>query len=480
MTHFVLFGAKPGETNGRGPGNVQMSGPRVTIISNTLCCFSRDVFLFYTAYTRTHRPFPFPHSPQAYLCRTCDGNVHAANSIASGHDRSPVASFTEEQRVSGGAGSGSGMGEGTGDASGLCGDDGDDDSDRLFSDLLNNHGDGGVVDGHDGDDVVFHGLPEMDTGDGFLVDDPNGLVGTGIGVNESSPAVKRETDGYDAYRGPPRNVESAQAHDFKRESVSPRETQRDSSGSASGAKICGGESGADGGREQRGNGTQGSGSFQPRTHAAEGDFTEIKNNTGIGSGSFQLSMDDYASLERVGNVDVDDFLGPIMDDQAVGFDDGPNGWARGMNGGGHGGDQFMRQHASGNQPGTQPGLAGGSSQAVAQARAQQDARALAIHNVRAQGVGAGGGAHGGSTGNLMGMGGQHGLLGCSGNLGGLGGGGASGLGAGGEGSGSGRSEGMGNLGGPRGPGGPGGKAFPIYHVPPLRLPILVPERTSYL
>ena len=128
MTHFVLFGAKPGETNGRGPGNVQMSGPRVTIISNTLCCFSRDVFLFYTAYTRTHRPFPFPHSPQAYLCRTCDGNVHAANSIASGHDRSPVASFTEEQRASGGAGSGSGMGEGTGDASGLCGDDGDDDS----------------------------------------------------------------------------------------------------------------------------------------------------------------------------------------------------------------------------------------------------------------------------------------------------------------------------------------------------------------
>tara|TARA_B110000259_G_scaffold161084_1_gene184958 strand:+ start:2699 stop:3817 length:1119 start_codon:yes stop_codon:yes gene_type:complete len=372
------------------------------------------------------------------------------------------------------------MGEGTGDASGLCGDDGDDDSDRLFSDLLNNHGDGGVVDGHDGHDVVFHGLPEMDTGDGFLVDDPNGLVGTGIGVNESSPAVKRETDGYDAYRGPPRNVESAQAHDFKRESVSPRETQRDSSGSASGAKICGGESGADGGREQRGNGTQGSGSFQPRTHAAEGDFTEIKNNTGIGSGSFQLSMDDYASLERVGNVDVDDFLGPIMDDQAVGFDDGPNGWARGMNGGGHGGDQFMRQHASGNQPGTQPGLAGGSSQAVAQARAQQDARALAMHNVRAQGVGAGGGAHGGSTGNLMGMGGQHGLLGCSGNLGDLGGGGASGSGAGGEGSGSGRYEGMGNLGGPRGPGGPGGKAFPIYHVPPLRLPILVPERTSYL
>ena len=77
---------------------------------------------------------------------TCDGNVHAANSIASTHERTPVSVFTEEG-VSGGRGAPSSPGDG--------------DDDGLFADLLDNGGD------------AFAGLPEMDGGAGFLVDDPN-------------------------------------------------------------------------------------------------------------------------------------------------------------------------------------------------------------------------------------------------------------------------------------------------------------------
>ena len=51
-----------------------------------------------------------------------------------------------------------------------------------------------------------------------------------------------------------------------------------------------------------------------------------RGSGGHGSGgSFGLTMDDYASLERVGASGMDDFLGPIMDDHAgVGFDDDTN------------------------------------------------------------------------------------------------------------------------------------------------------------
>jgi len=84
---------------------------------------------------------------QAYLCVACDGNVHAANSIASTHERTPVSVFTEEG-VSGG--------RGAPEHSGSAGDD-----DGLFADLLAGGGD------------AFAGLPEMDGGAGFLVDDPN-------------------------------------------------------------------------------------------------------------------------------------------------------------------------------------------------------------------------------------------------------------------------------------------------------------------
>ena len=52
----------------------------------------------------------------------CDGNVHAANSIASTHERTPVSVFTEEG-VSGG--------RGAPEHSGSAGDD-----DGLFADLL--------------------------------------------------------------------------------------------------------------------------------------------------------------------------------------------------------------------------------------------------------------------------------------------------------------------------------------------------------
>ena len=78
---------------------------------------------------------------------SCDGNVHAANSIASTHERTPVSMFTEEG-VSGG--------RGAPEHSGGSGDD-----DGLFADLLAGGGD------------AFAGLPEMDGGAGFLVDDPN-------------------------------------------------------------------------------------------------------------------------------------------------------------------------------------------------------------------------------------------------------------------------------------------------------------------
>ena len=123
-----------------------------------------------------------------------------------------------------------------------------------------------------------------------------------------------------------------------------------------------------------------------------------RGSGGHGSGgSFGLTMDDYASLERVGANGMDDFLGPIMDDHAgVGFDDDttnatwdPRGMHRGAMGPGPG--AFA--------PGADAG--GASDAAYAQARAQADARARAMQHARTQGMGAPVGGMGvGPTGSM--------------------------------------------------------------------------------
>jgi hypothetical protein len=283
---------------------------------------------------------------QAYLCVTCDGNVHAANSIASTHERTPVSVFTEEG-VSGGRGAPSSP------------ENGDDDG--LFADLLDNGGD------------AFAGLPEMDGGAGFLVDDPNDpnggaqAGGSNAKTEGKSPSPIREASPKDG-----------SAHE---------RPGRDSAGSAAGRAAHGESSaGAAGsGSHSDANDTKGSLSMHgAATEMRVGGALE-RGSGGHGSGgSFGLTMDDYASLERVGASGMDDFLGPIMDDHAgVGFDDdttnatwNPRGMHRGAMGPGPG--AFA--------PGANAG--GASDAAYAQARAQADARARAMQHARTQGMGA--------------------------------------------------------------------------------------------
>ena len=303
---------------------------------------------------------------------SCDGNVHAANSIASTHERTPVSMFTEEG-VSGG--------RGAPEHSGGSGDD-----DGLFADLLAGGGD------------AFAGLPEMDGGAGFLVDDPNDAT-TGA---HAHTRVKQEHQEHakdvDAGRSP------------RRESRDDAPPGRDSAGSAAGRKADG-ESSA---------GAAGSGSDASHSRYSRGREHEqlegLSNRhaahhpvlppgspaggpggnggqgEGVGGGrasggGFGLTMDDYASLERVGAEGMDDFLGPIMDDHAgVGFEDGGNDGIENPFPGG-----AMRRGPSpgatmGSPPG--PGMGGASDAALAQARAQADARARAMQHARVQGMGA--------------------------------------------------------------------------------------------
>ena len=289
---------------------------------------------------------------------TCDGNVHAANSIASTHERTPVSVFTEEG-VSGGRG-----------APEHSGDD-----DGLFADLLNSGGD------------AFAGLPEMDGGAGFLVDDPND-PNEPDGGDAKTAVLKHEND-VEAMRGRPSPHRESSPRD------APERPGRDSAGSAAGRAAHGESSaGAAGSGSHshsdashshshshvRGDETKGSLSMHGATEMRVSTLERGSGGHGSG-GSFGLTMDDYASLERVGASGMEDFLGPIMDDHAgVGFDDDTNAatWnPRGMHRGPSPG-AFA--------PGANAGAA--SDAAYAQARAQADARARAMQHARAQGMGA--------------------------------------------------------------------------------------------
>jgi len=344
----------------------------------------------------------------------CDGNVHAANSIASTHERTPVSVFTEEG-VSGG--------RGAPEHSGSAGDD-----DGLFADLLAGGGD------------AFAGLPEMDGGAGFLVDDPN-----------DTTTVKQEHQEHVAKTSP------------RRESRDDAPPGRDSAGSAAGRKADG-ESSA---------GAAGSGSdashsrySRGREHEQLEGLSNVSNRhnavhpphpqgslaggpsggnggegvgEGVGGGGasgasgFGLTMDDYASLERVGAEGMDDFLGPIMDDHAgVGFEDGGNDGVDTPLGSGatwNPGGAMRRGHDSSPQPGMGGvGPGGASDAALAQARAQADARARAMQHARVQGMGAPGGPLG-SLGSGAGIGGHAPGMGAHGGMSAMPGGVGAGRGA---------------------------------------------------
>ena len=160
-------------------------------------------------------------------------------------------------------------------------------------------------------------------------------------------------------------------------------------------------------------------------------------------GSFALSMEDYASLERVGAGEFpgpEDFLGPIMDDGAIHDGAGagafigdrgdpsaidaaghhhPHGgqppWGAARGGGGAAGGAGMPppgmvKEERGSPPGAGGGgLSGNRSEAqqMAIARAQANARAQAMQHARAQGmVGGGPGGPGGGPGGPGGPGGS--------------------------------------------------------------------------
>ena len=289
--------------------------------------------------------------------------------------------FTEEG-VSGGRGAPEHSGE----------DDG------LFADLIAGGGD------------AFAGLPEMD-GAGFLVDDPNDAND----ANDANAAhgTKREARAH--------GVPAEPGHPSSRREDSPRDDARagrDSAGSAAGRKADG-ESSA---------GAAGSGSdashslVRGETPSASGvDAPHRVLNPEFPRGSlaargaraFGLTMNDYASLERVGASGVDDFLGPIMDDHAsVGFEDAD------ATGG------AWNPHAvpsSGVGPGAFAAATrndGASEAAVAQAAA----RARAMQHARAQGVGApsvrapGGMGPAGAGAMQGGMGAELGLGGVGGSM----------------------------------------------------------------
>ena len=210
--------------------------------------------------------------------------------------------------------------------------------DQLFTDLLNGHGLGS------GD--AFTGLPDI-TGGGGLWDGGGGgggdLSGAGfLGEDGPGAAAERETARVEARAG--------------------ADASRDSSGSAAGRA------------------------------------SDVKADGGAGpsgpSGSFALSLEDYASLERVGTVNVDDFLGPIVDDGAIATYAGDGGWGgdRGE-GSGFAGAPGSGVHVEGLGVKREDGgeVSKEQREARAAAMAQAQAQAHAMQHARGQGmVGPGG------------------------------------------------------------------------------------------
>ena len=226
----------------------------------------------------------------------------------------------------------------------------------------------------DGDGDAFAGFPELvddGTAGAFLVDHVNDdqcvLKPGSRGDSERPLDPEPKTARRDSPSG---DLGDDDADDAR------RIRGRDSAGSAAGRKSRDGESSAGA-----------AGSFgSDASHSLRGDLDpnagEAFGGGGGGGGSrgggggyggfgFSLSVDEYASLERVAAGGMDDFLGPIMDDGAVDFDD--TNWN-------------ARVPSS-----VAVGFAGGGGDArevsLAQARAQAEARLRAMQHARAQGMG---------------------------------------------------------------------------------------------
>ena len=215
----------------------------------------------------------FPRFPQtqAYLCQQCDVSIHKVNSIAGNHERRAVGPFTEEQ-LAGSGGSGS-LG------------------DEQFLELLES--------GAGGD--AFVGLPDISEDGGLW--DPNAA---------DSGAFLADVEAGDDQGG--------------------RSNPKDKNARASGndADAAARQTGSQGSRGSGGSGGGGgrAGSSQASGAVVGGRGASVDGATGGGShrggggdGDFALNMDDYAQLDRMGNMD--DLLGPILDDGALG---GPGGF----------------------------------------------------------------------------------------------------------------------------------------------------------
>ena len=257
------------------PGDTRPSAPRRVIsrrvpIRRSIQC-ADEPFLT--------RFFPRLPQTQAYLCQQCDESIHKVNSIAGNHERRAAGPFTEEQL----AGSG---------GSGSLGDD-------QFLELLES--------GAGGD--AFVGLPDISEDGGLW--DPNGDAQGGSFLAD----VKLEGAGDDKGQKNPKRRTSGGGGNSADDGQVPRQT------GSQGSRGSGG-SGGEGG--ERAGSSRGSGAVVGGRASVDGATggggSSHRGGTGA-EGEFALNMDDYAQLDRMGNMD--DLLGPILDDGALG---GPGGF----------------------------------------------------------------------------------------------------------------------------------------------------------
>ena len=201
------------------------------------------------------------------------------NSIAGNHERRPVGVFTEEQLAGAGATSGS-----------L--------NDDQFLDLLDTGGGGDA----------FVGLPDISEDGGLW--DPNAAHGGESNSFLADPNAKAD-----------KNARGSGNNNAKQ---SGSQGSRGSGGSGDRAGSSQASGAAAGGGQRRSVDGVSSGGAMGKS--------QVKNEPGHGDGDFSLSMDDYAHLDRMGNMD--DLLGPILDDGALG---GPGGFIgyEGPGGGSH-------------------------------------------------------------------------------------------------------------------------------------------------
>lgn len=237
---------------------------------------------------------------KAYLCQECDVSIHKMNSVAGNHERRPVGVFTEEQLAGAGATSGS-----------L--------NDDQFLDLLDTGGGGDA----------FVGLPDISEDGGLW--DPNAAHGGESNSFLADPNAKAD-----------KNARGSGNNNAKQ---SGSQGSRGSGGSGDRAGSSQASGAAAGGGQRRSVDGVSSGGAMGKS--------QVKNEPGHGDGDFSLSMDDYAHLDRMGNMD--DLLGPILDDGALG---GPGGFIgyEGPGGGSHhmAGGSFHPHHPHPSQPKQEP------------------------------------------------------------------------------------------------------------------------------